>query len=161
MGFGGVLPMARRMLVEQRGWLTPDQFTEVLSLGQFLPGGNILNVSVVVGSRLRGPLGALVAVTGLMLAPVVIVILAGSLYIRYQHEPAVRGALVGLAAAAVGLIASMALKMLDPLVVKRAWGPLGLVGLTFIAVALLRVPLPIAVLALSTVSTAVAWRSRR
>ncbi len=58
MGFGGVLPWARRMLVEERRWLTGEEFTEVLALGQFLPGGNIINVAVVVGGRFRGPLGA-------------------------------------------------------------------------------------------------------
>src|SRR5580698_10892376 len=60
-GFGGVLAWSRRMMVEERQWLTPDQFNETYALCAFLPGGNILNFSVIVGSRFRGPLGALVA----------------------------------------------------------------------------------------------------
>src|SRR5512143_3135201 len=73
-GFGGVLPFARRMLVERERWLTEQEFTEVLSLGQFLPGPNIVNVSVIVGRRFHGPLGALVATIALMAPPLAIVL---------------------------------------------------------------------------------------
>jgi len=158
MGFGGVLPWAQRMLVEERRWLSGEEFTEVLSLAQFLPGGNIINVAVVVGGRARGPLGSLAAVIGLMAAPTVVVILAGGLYLRYQHLPSVHGALLGMAAAAVGLIASMGVKMLQPFVAKRALVPLLFALLTFVAVGLLRVPLPIAVVVLAPLSVAAAWR---
>ena len=158
MGFGGVLPWARRMLVEQRRWLSADEFAEVLSLGQFLPGGNIVNVAVVVGGRLCGPLGAFAAVIGLMAAPTVVVILAGSLYIRYQSVPSVHGALTGMAAAAIGLIVSMGVKMLQPLVAKRALVPLLFVILTFVAVGVFKVSLPLAVVVLAPLSTAFAWR---
>lgn len=158
MGFGGVLPWARRMLVEQRRWLTAEEFTEALSLGQFLPGGNIINVSVVVGGRLGGPLGSVAAVLGLMTVPMIVVILAGALYLRYQHLPSVHGALLGMAAAAIGLIISMGVKMLQPLITKRALVPLLFVSLTFVAVGLVRVPLPLAVLVLAPLGTAAAWR---
>jgi chromate transporter len=146
------------MLVEQRRWLTAEEFAEVLSLGQFLPGGNIINVAVVVGGRVHGPLGALATVIGLMAAPIVVVILAGALYLRYQDVPSVHGALSGMAAAAVGLIVSMGVKMLQPFVVKRALVPLLFVVLTFVAVGLFRIPLPIAVLILAPLSIAAAWR---
>ncbi len=158
MGFGGVLPWARRMLVEQRRWLTPEEFAEALSLGQFLPGGNIINVSVVVGGRLGGPLGSIAAVGGLMTAPMIVVIMAGALYLRYQNLPSVHGALSGMAAAAIGLIISMFVKMLQPFVAKRAFVPLLFALLTFVAVGLLRVPLPLAVLVLAPLGTAAAWR---
>jgi chromate transporter len=69
IGFGGVLPWAQRMLVEQRRWMSRHEFTEALAIAQFLPGGNILNLSVAVGQRFRGPLGALAAVAGLLAAP--------------------------------------------------------------------------------------------
>ena len=158
IGFGGVLPWARRMLVEQRRWLTADEFAEILSLGQFLPGGNIINVAVVVGGRLAGPLGSLAGVLGLMTAPTIVVIMAGALYLRYQDLPAVHGALTGLAAAAVGLIASMFLKMVQPFVAKRAVVPILFVVVTFVAIGLFKVPLPLAVLVLAPISTAFAWR---
>ncbi len=158
MGFGGVLPWARRMLVEQRRWLSADEFTEVLALGQFLPGGNIINVAVIVGGRFRGPLGAAVAIVGLMAAPIAVVILAGALYLRYAEVERVHGALAGLAAGAVGLIVAMGAKLLEPLVVKRAVVPLLFVVLTFAVVGIVRVPLPVAVLILAPISVALAWR---
>jgi chromate transporter len=158
MGFGGVLPWARRMLVEQRRWLTAEEFTEVLSLGQFLPGGNIINVAVVIGGRLGGPLGSIATVAGLMTAPMIVVIMAGALYLRYQHLPSVHGALSGMAAAAIGLIVSMGVKMVQPFVAKRAPVPLLFALLTFVAVGLFRVPLPLAVLVLAPLGIAAAWR---
>jgi chromate transporter len=158
VGFGGVIPWSRRMIVEQRRWLTPDEFTEVLSLSQFLPGGNIINLAVVLGARFRGPLGAVTAIVALMAAPMVLILLVGALYLRFQHEPRVEGALIGLSAAAVGLIAAMALKMLEPFVLGRALIPLAVAAATFIAVGVLRIPLPVAVFVLASVSIAVAWR---
>src|SRR4249920_2159002 len=73
-GFGGVMPFARRMLVEERRWLTEHEFIEVLSLSQFLPGPNIINVSIIVGSRFAGPAGSFAASIGLMLMPFLIVL---------------------------------------------------------------------------------------
>src|ERR1019366_7010210 len=82
-GFGGVLPWARRTIVEERKWLSAAEFAEVLGLCQFLPGGNIINVSVAVGARFRGVPGAVAAVMGLMLAPVAIVIGLGAIYDQF------------------------------------------------------------------------------
>ena len=73
LGLGGVLPWARRMMVEQRRWLTGPEFTDLLALCQFLPGPNIVNMSVALGNRYRGVRGAVAAISGLLLAPVVIV----------------------------------------------------------------------------------------
>src|SRR6202171_3398899 len=110
-GFGGVLPFARRMLVERHRWLTEREFTEVLSLSQFLPGPNIVNVSVIVGNRYRGPLGSVAATLGLMLMPFVIVLILAALYARFANLEAVRGATTGVSAAATGLIIATGLKM--------------------------------------------------
>ena len=68
-GFGGVLPWARRMAVEQKHWMTATEFTELLGLCQFLPGGNIMNVTIALGARFHGIPGALAAFVGLMPAP--------------------------------------------------------------------------------------------
>src|ERR1700688_4414101 len=73
-GFGGVLAWSRRMMVEERKWLTPEQFNETYALCSFLPGGNITNFSVIFGSRLRGPLGSLAAIAGLMGPPMLLII---------------------------------------------------------------------------------------
>jgi len=81
-GFGGVLAWSRRMMVEERKWLTPEQFNETYALCAFLPGGNILNFSVIFGSRFRGPLGSLAAFAGLMGPPTLLVMFIGGIYAR-------------------------------------------------------------------------------
>src|ERR1700685_4372107 len=110
-GFGGVLAWARRMMVEQRRWLTPEQFNEAYAVCVMLPGANIVNFSVVFGSRVRGPLGGLAAIAGLILPPVVLVIVFGMLYARFGDLPALRHILTCVAAAAAGLIAATVAKM--------------------------------------------------
>src|ERR1700755_411962 len=99
-GFRGVLPWARWMIVDRRRWLTPAEFTDMLGLCQFLPGGNIMNVTIALGARFRGAAGAVAAILGLMTAPVAIVICLGAVYDQYAAYPPVRRAFVALAAAA-------------------------------------------------------------
>jgi chromate transporter len=138
-GFGGVLPWARRMIVEQRKWLSQSEFTEMLGLCQFLPGGNIMNVTIALGSRFRGIPGAVASIVGLMAAPVAIVIMLGAVYDRYAEVPAVKRAFVALSAAAAGYLLATALKIVAPL-----WGrpaAIGVAVVTFVAVAVLRLPL--------------------
>lgn len=110
-GFGGVLPLARHMVVEKRRWLTGAEFSEILSLCQFLPGGNIINLSVAIGLHFRGFLGAVAAIAGLIAAPTAIVVALGVVYARFSHDPHVVHMFAGLAAAAAGLLISMALKL--------------------------------------------------
>lgn len=161
MGFGGVLPWARWMLVEKREWLTAEEFTEVIALGSILPGGNIINAGVVVGQRFQGAAGSLVAVIGLLAAPIVTVILLGSLYAQYGDSPAVHHGLSGVAAAAAGLILSTALKMAMPLLRKGNTLGLAFAGLTFTAIGIFGLPLPFVLLAIAPVSVAsVWWRTR-
>src|SRR3954469_9303219 len=107
-GFGGVLPFARRMLVGESHWLPEEEFTSVLSLSQFLPGPNIVNVSVIVGRRFLGWMGAIAATVGLMLMPMIIVLLLAMLYAQYAQIAMVRGASTGVSAAASGLILALA-----------------------------------------------------
>jgi chromate transporter len=158
-GFGGVMPFARRMLVEERCWLSEREFTEVLSLSQFLPGPNIINVSIIVGSRFAGPAGSLAASLGLMLMPFLIVLALAALYARFDALAAVRGATASVSSAATGLIVAMGLKMAQPLV-GTAW-QVAIAALGFVALALLRVPLLWALLAIAPVSVACAWWTRR
>lgn len=165
LAFGGVLPWARFVVVERRGWLTPDAFTDMLAVCQLLPGPNIANMSVAIGARFRGPLGSLAAMTGLMAAPVAIVLALAALYARFADIPQVRGALAGMAASAAGLVVAMALKMAGPLIRRRALAAAPVIVVTFVAVALMRWPLWPVVIVLAPVSiwlgVAVGPRERR
>jgi chromate transporter len=156
-GFGGVMPFARRMLVEQRRWMTADEFNEAYSLAQFLPGGNILNLSVVVGSKFRGGAGALAAIGGLLVGPFLIMIALGAVYSRYGEIEAVGDALAGVAAGAAGLILAMAFRMAEPLARRRALVP-GLLALAgFVAIGLFQLPLLPVLAVLAPISVALAW----
>jgi chromate transporter len=161
VAFGGVLPWARYVLVERRRWLTPDEFTDVLALGQLLPGPNIVNVSIAIGNRFHGALGSLIAFAGLMGAPIAIVLALAGLYARFAENPQVRGALVQVAAAAAGLVIAMALKLAVPLLRKRFATAAPIIALTFIGVAVLRWPLIVVVAAVAPVSIAAAFAWRR
>jgi chromate transporter len=163
-GFGGVLPWARRVLVEERGWLTEQEFAETLSLCQFLPGPNIVNVSIHVGARFRGALGSLAAVSGLMLAPCAIVIGLGVLYSRYGQIGPVQDAIGGVAAAAAGLVVAMGIKMAKPIVRRPA--AVAFCVASFVAVGMLQWPLILVLLALAPLGVAAAfaeaaWGRRR
>jgi chromate transporter len=155
-GFGGVLPWARRTMVEERKWLTEAEFSEVLGLCQFLPGGNIINVSVAVGSRFRGAPGAVAALLGLMLAPVAIVIGLGAIYDQFAEQPMVRRAFAGLAAAASAFVLTASLKIAAPLRTRIL--AIAVVAVTFVAIAIVRLPLPMAMPVLAAVSILVLWR---
>lgn len=159
MGFGGVLPMARAMLVEQRRWLTGPEFTDLLGLCQFLPGGNVVNMAVAVGMKFRGVTGAVASVVGLIAMPTAIVIGLGTIYDRYQDDPQIRHLFTGLAAAAAGLLLSTALKILWPL----RGQPLGLAiaAIAVLGIAVLKLPLLYVLLALASVSILAAWRVLR
>ena len=158
MGFGGVLPLARRMLVEERRWLSAAEFADLLGLCQFLPGGNAINLAVAVGLRFRGVPGAAAALAGLLAAPSVVVVLLGTVYDRFADDPMVRHAFAGLAAAAAGLLVGLAVKLVLPL--WRQPVPAGLAALCFLAIAVFRVPLLPALLVLAPFSVLVRRWSR-
>ena len=158
-GFGGVMPFARRMLVEERRWLSAEEFTDVLSLCQLLPGPNIVNVAVCVGARYHGVRGALAAFAGLMTAPFFIIIALGALYTQYGHLPAVAALFRGISAAAAGLVVAMGLKMATSRRLRSAMAWFAVV--TFIGIALVRLPLVVFLLGAAPVSVAAAlWRAR-
>ena len=138
-GFGGVLPLARHMVVEQRRWMTDTEFSELLSLCQFLPGGNIINLSVAIGLRFGGIPGSIAALVGLIAAPTAVVLVLGVIYARYSNEPQVVHMFAGLAAAAAGLLVAMALKLALPLRSRPA--AIAIAALIFVAVAVFHLPL--------------------
>lgn len=157
--FGGVLPLARSMLVERRRWLSEQEFIDLLGLCQFLPGGNIINMSVAVGMRFRGARGAFAAAMGLIAAPTVIVILLGVVYDRFQDDPHLQHFFAGMAAAAAGLLVGMAVKVLRPL--RGNYLGLAVAFVGFGAIAWLRLPLLPTMLVLAPVSIFLVWRTRQ
>jgi chromate transporter len=159
-GFGGVLAWSRRMMVEERRWLTPEQFNEAYALCSFLPGPNIVNFSVIFGSRVRGPLGGLVALVGLLGPPMALIIVIGALYAHYGDLPALRRALIGVTAAAAGLIVSTVVKMALPLFRNRAVGGPVIALATFGAIGIAQWPLPIVLVVVLPISLALAWVRR-
>jgi chromate transporter len=157
-GFGGVMPFARRMIVEERRWLTEAEFLDVLSLSQFLPGPNIVNVSGIIGRRFRGPAGSLAATAGLMLMPLVIVLALATVYAQYAQIATVRSALGAMSASASGLILATAIKLARP-IRGSAW-QLAVCAAVFASIALLRAPLVWVLLVMCPLSVALAWRAR-
>jgi chromate transporter len=159
-GFGGVLPVAQRELVEKRRWLTREQFVETLSVGQVLPGPNIVNVALMVGDRFLGWRGALAAFAGILAAPLVIVLALAILYARFAEQPVVAGAMRGMGAVAAGLILAMAIKLAPTL--KKSPLPLApsaaALLATWVLVGLLRLPMAWLVLGLGSAMIAFAWR---
>jgi chromate transporter len=132
------------------------EFTDILALCQFLPGGNVINLAAAVGLRFRGWPGALAGLAGLMCAPCVIVVALGLFYARFQSEPAVRHGFAGLAAAAGGMIVAMAVKIALPL--RHDVVAAGLAGLTFVAIAVVRVPMLPTMAVMAPICIALAWR---
>ena len=158
-GFGGVLPVAQRELVERRRWLTKDQFVEMLAVSQVLPGPNVVNLALMFGDRAFGLRGAFAALAGMLLVPTVVVLALTALYGRYAQYPVVTGALRGMGAVAAGLIISTALKLLGTLKRNVLGLPLGLgiAALTVLATAWLRLPLVWVIVGLGSLAIAVAW----
>ncbi len=151
------MPWARRVVVEQRRWMTADQFNEAFAVCQFLPGPNIVNFSIVFGSRMRGLAGALVAVSALIGPPIAIVLVLGVLYSHYGEADAVRRVLAGLAAAAAGLLVAMAAKMAGPLFRSGSRSGIAIAIVAFAGVGILRWPLYWVLLVLVPLSVAMAW----
>src|SRR5215469_9345638 len=116
--FGGALPWARRMIVEERRWMTAEEFNETFSLAQFLPGPNVVNFSVVFGARFGGAAGAAVALAGLMGPPLIIVLILAVLYAHFGDVEALGRILTGITAAATGLLIAVVAKMATPLFSK-------------------------------------------
>ena len=158
-GFGGVLAVAQVELVERRRWLTKDDFVEMLSMAQVLPGPNIVNLSLMYGDRCFGLRGAFAALAGLLLVPLVIVLSLAALYSQFAQVPRVSGALRGMGVVAAGLVIATALKLFGALKSNPLGVPLGLLlaALTFAAVAVLRWPLVAVIGGLGSLAVARAW----
>ncbi|MEO8526974.1 MAG: chromate transporter [Caldimonas sp.] len=159
-GFGGVLAIAQRELVERQRWLSREQFVEMLALSQVLPGPNVVNLALMFGDRFFGLRGALAAVGGMLLVPLVIVLALTAAYAEFSRIAMVSGALRGMGAVAAGLIIATAFKLIGTLRSNR----LGLTTaaafsvLTFVMIALLHWPLIWVIAGLGSLAIAIAWR---
>ncbi|HJV59629.1 MAG TPA: chromate transporter [Albitalea sp.] len=159
-GFGGVLPVAQRTLVERKRWMTREQFIETLAVSQVLPGPNVVNMSLMIGDRHFGLRGACAALGGMLLVPLLLVLALTALYGHFAAHPAVSGALRGMGAVAAGLVLSTALKLASTLR-RNAMGlaaSVAFAAITFVTIALLRWPLVWVLLGLGPVAVWVAWR---
>jgi chromate transporter len=158
-GFGGVLPVAQRELVERRGWLTRQEFVQLLSIGQVLPGPNIFNMALIFGDRLFGWRGGAAALAGLLAAPLLIVLALTLLAREAAHLPQVAGALRGMGMVAAALILSTGLKVVVTLR-RNAMGLAACAALaaaTVLAVGVLRWPMVLVLAGVGPLAWGIAW----
>ena len=140
MGFGGVLPLAHRIIVEDKKWIDEGKFTDLLGVCQLLPGGNIINMSVAIGMQFQGIKGAISSVLGLISAPTAIVLIIYQVYEHFQ----------GLAAAAAGLLFATGFKMLRPIL--KSYLTVLTIALTLVFMLLIKLPLALTLFVLVAIN---------
>ncbi|MDA9493545.1 chromate transporter [Bradyrhizobium sp. CCBAU 11361] len=160
-GFGGVLVFARRAIVEQHRWMTADEFNETFALCHFLPGPNIVNLSMVFGARLRGIAGGVAAFAGLLLPPTLIMTVLAIVYARFGDVEVLRRILAGISCAAVGLLIAVVFRMMTPLLKRMDAVALILMLGVFLAIGVLRLPLQAVLLVAIPVSVGATFLLRR
>ena len=158
-GFGGVATIARHVIVEKRRWMSEHDYAAILGIGQILPGGNIINMTIMLGDRFQGPLGSIIALGGLMLMPIAILLCLTTVYEHFADNPDVQGATVGAGAAAAGLVIGMGLKMGRAL--SLSWLHIGFAIITFVAMGILRLPFVLSILVLAPLCILATWWSTR
>ena len=159
-GFGGVLAIVQREMVERRQWMTMEEFVEDWAVAQIMPGPNVINLSLMIGDRWFGLRGALVAVAAMLTFPLLVVLLLALLYAHFGANPHVASALRGMGAVAAGLITATGLKLMGALR-KHPLGPARLIAFgiaTFIGIAVLRWPLLWVLLGLGGISSVITWQ---
>lgn len=162
-GFGGVLAVVQRELVDKKKWLTREQFVEDWAVAQILPGPNVVNLSLMIGDRYYGFRGALIALAGMLTFPLLLVLALAAAFSGIADLPQVQGALRGMGAVASGLITATGLRLIGAL----RNNPMGqglcwlFAALTFAAVAVLRLPLVWVLLILGGLACAMAYRAIR
>ncbi len=150
MGFGGVLPLAHRIIVEDKKWIDEGKFTDLLGVCQLLPGGNIINMSVAIGMQFQGIKGAISSVLGLISAPTAIVLIIYQVYEHFQYLTAVQHMIQGLAAAAAGLLFATGFKMLRPIL--KSYLTVLTIALTFVFMLLIKLPLALTLFVLVAIN---------
>ena len=159
-GFGGVLAVVQRELVDRKRWMTREQFVEDWAVAQIMPGPNVVNLSLMIGGRYFGLPGALVALAGMLLAPLCVALLLAIAFASVAESAWAQGALRGMGAVAAGLIAASGLRLIGALQ-HNPMGRgacIGFAALSFVAVGLLRIPLAWVLLGMGCVACSWAYR---
>jgi len=157
LGFGGVLPWARRVVVDERHWLDDREFAELIGLCQVLPGPNVVNLAVIIGARCQGLLGSVIAVTAILFVPVALMLVIAVFYASLAHDVLARKAIVGASAAAAGLILGTGLRLFIHTRPPKRGVLAG--GAAFILVGVLQWPLLWVIAGLFLVALAAEWRA--
>ena len=159
-GFGGVLAVVQRELVEKKRWMTNEEFVEDWAVAQIMPGTNVINLSIMIGDRYFGVRGAFTALAGMLTLPLILVVAVAVVYAEFSHHPAVAGALRGMGAVAAGLIGGMGIKLFASITQHPLGRPLCalLALLTIVAMAGLRLPLFWILPVLGGGACALTWR---
>ena len=159
-GFGGVLAIVQRELVEKRRWMTREEFVEEWAVAQVMPGPNVVNLSLMIGGRYFGLSGALAALAGMLAAPLVVVLLLAFFYGKVADTAWAQNALRGMGMVSAGLIAATGIKLMSALHSNvMGWRICALLAAaTFVAIAWLRWPLAWVLLGLGGAGFAWAYR---
>jgi chromate transporter len=157
LGFGGVMPWARRVLVEERAWLSDRDFAELLGMCQVLPGPNVVNLAVILGARWQGAVGSLLALTGILFVPVIAVIVLATFYASVAHSTIARSAIGGASAAAAGLIIGTSIRLITA--TRPPLRAIALAAAVFVAVGLAQAPLLWVLAVAVPLAIAIEWRS--
>jgi chromate transporter len=160
-GAGGGIVWAHRIAVDQRQWISEDEFADIVSLCQFMPGPNVVGIAVCIGAKLRGSIGAITAVLGFLLIPWTIGFASGVLFLQYAHIAVIRNILGGVSAAAAGLLIATGLRMLRPhrsrpealMIAALAFGGIVFTNLPFLMVLFSLAALGIAVAGIESTRT--------
>lgn len=156
MSFGGALSgWMHREIVVRRQWMAEADFLSGLALGQIMPGANVANLSLYIGQRLRGGIGAVTALLGMLLPPMIVVLALGMLYDRVAGVLWLHRFIDGVAAAAIGLTIMVGIKASRR--VERRAGPVTILLLLFVTVGVLRWPMVPVVICVTPASIALAW----
>ena len=156
-GFGGVLAVVQRELVEKKRWMSREQFVEDWAVAQIMPGPNVVNLSLMIGGRYFGLAGALAGLAGMLTAPLIVVLLLAIALGGVSDAAWAQGALRGMGAVSAGLIAAVGLKLISALRSNPMGMPvcIGLACASFVGVGILRWPL--AYVLLGTGLAACSW----
>jgi chromate transporter len=159
-GFGGVLAVVQRELVERKRWLTREEFIEEWAVAQVMPGPNVINLAITLGWRYFGWRGALAGVAGMITCPLLVVLALALFYAEFAGNPHVSGALRGMGAVAAGLVTATSLKLLPALKSNVLGVPICavLAVLAFVAIAWLKLPLAGVLVGLGVIASTLAWR---
>ena len=159
-GFGGVLAVVQRELVEKKRWLSQEEFIEEWAVAQIMPGPNVVNLSLMIGSRYFGLRGALAALAGMLTVPLIIVLLIAVLYAQVAHYPGVAGALRGMSAVTAGMIIATGLRLFPALKSNPLGWPVCLFisGICFVCIAFFRLPLVVVLIGLGGCACVLVYR---